>query len=205
MNTNPRIDDYIAKAKPFAKPILIHLRGLIHATIPEITENIKWSFTAFDYKGPLCTMAAFKEHVAFGFWKHVLLEDPNSYLQPSTQHGGNAMGHLGRITSLKSLPPDKIICNFLIQAKQLNDDGIKLPSRPKKTNAPMVIPEDFQQQLQLHPLASKGFEKLSASHQREYLEWICEAKMQTTRERRIKQTLQWLEEGKSRNWKYERK
>ncbi|MBK8956237.1 MAG: YdeI/OmpD-associated family protein [Saprospiraceae bacterium] len=204
-NKDPRIDAYIDKSNAFAKPILIHLRQLIHQAVPEINETIKWSFTAFDYKGPLCTMAAFKEHISFDFWKAELLKDPEKHLQPRKNHGGNAMGHLGKIQSLQDLPPDEIIIAFLLEAKKLNDEQIKLPPKPKKEWIEIPIPEEFTTALQLHKKAQTEFEKFSPSHKREYLHWINEAKTTATRDKRIQTAMEWISEGKSRNWKYEKK
>src|ERR1041385_5014344 len=127
-----RVDAYIAKSQPFAKPILNHLRKLVHQGCPEVQETIKWGFASFDYKGPFCSMAAFKQHCVFGFWKSSLMKDPDGYLQERSARGGDAMGNFGRLTSLKDLPPDKVIIDLIRQAKKLNDDGVKLPARAKK-------------------------------------------------------------------------
>lgn len=122
-----RVDVYIEKAKPFAQPILKHLRKLIHQSNPEVEETIKWGMPSFDYKGPFCSMASFKEHAVFGFWKTSLLKDPKGILE--SRH--DAMGSLGRITSMNDLPNDKVILDFLKQAKKLNDDDVKLQTRQK--------------------------------------------------------------------------
>jgi hypothetical protein len=45
------------------------LRDLVHKACPEVEETMKWSFPHFDYKGMMCSMAAFKQYCAFGFWK----------------------------------------------------------------------------------------------------------------------------------------
>src|SRR5438067_996661 len=126
-----RVDDYIAKSADFAKPILNHLRELVHKAVPEVEETIKWGFPSFDYKGPFCSMASFRQHAVFGFWKHVLINDPKGYLKERSVDGGEAMGSMGRITSLKDLLPDKVILDLIKQAKKLNDEGIKLPAKKK--------------------------------------------------------------------------
>src|ERR1700704_1862423 len=110
-NKDPRVDAYIEKSAPFAKPILIKVRKLIFQACPESEETIKWSFTNYEVHGSmLCSMAAFKEHCAFGFWKASLLEDTEGILQLAER---NAMGHLDRLTSLKDLPADKILIAYL--------------------------------------------------------------------------------------------
>jgi uncharacterized protein YdeI (YjbR/CyaY-like superfamily) len=204
MATDKRIDTYIERAEPFAQPILRHLRKLIHKACPSAEETIKWQFASFDYKGPLCSMAAFKKHVAFGFWKHALLNDPQHYMQPIKADGGKAMGNLGRITSIKDLPADKIIIGFVRQAMALNEQGIKVvkKSKPKPV---LREPAYFKKALALHPEAREKFAAFSPSQKREYLEWITEAKTEVTRNKRLTQAVAWISEGKPRNWKYMKK
>ena len=197
-----RVDEYIAKAQPFAKPILKHLRALVHEANPEVEETIKWSFASFDYKGPFCSMAAFKEHAVFGFWKSALLKDPKGYLGERANKGGEAMGNLGRITSLADLPPDKVIIDFIRQAKKLNDDNIKLPAKPKVAKADVEVPEDFMKAIKKNKKALETFTSFSPSCKREYVEWIVEAKREATREDRMQKAVEWMSEGKIRNWKY---
>lgn len=198
-----RIDAYIAKAQPFAQPILTHLRALVHKACPDIEETMKWSMPHFDYRGEMmCSMAAFKQHAVFGFWKEKLLKDPKGYLQKRSAEGGSAMGHFGRITSLKDLPPDKAIIDFVKQAMKLNDKGIKLPSKPKTKRKELVIPDYFLNVLKKNKKALATFEAFSYSHKKQYVEWITEAKTKETREKRMKTAIEWLSKGKPRNWKY---
>jgi uncharacterized protein YdeI (YjbR/CyaY-like superfamily) len=200
---DPRVDAYIENAEEFAKPILRKLRKLVHEACPEAHETIKWSFAAFDYKGPFCSMAAFKEHCAFGFWKASLMDDPNGIL---IEERGNGMGHLGRISSEEDLPPDDVIIGLIQQAKKLNDDGVKLPPRERKVDdTPLEIPEDFTTALALNILAQNQFDNFPPGKKKEYIEWITEAKADDTRKRRIETALEWISEGKGRNWKYQKK
>jgi len=201
---DPRIDVYIEKSAPFARPILKHLRKIIHGTCPEVKETIKWGFASFDYKGPFVSMAAFKEHAVFGFWKYALMSDPEGYLDERKNNGGAAMGNLGRITSMKDLPPDSVIRSFLLQAKKLNDNGVKLPPR-KKSTAPqtITIPDILAAALRKAKLTAK-FNGMSYAHRKEYVQWIMEAKKEETRLRRVNTTVEWISEGKGRNWKYEK-
>jgi uncharacterized protein YdeI (YjbR/CyaY-like superfamily) len=198
-----RVDDYIKKSAEFAKPILIYLRNLVHKACPEVSETIKWSFPHFEYKGVLCSMASFKQHCAFGFWKGALLSDSHKVILNAENA---AMGHLGQIKNLADLPSDKILIEYIHEAKQLNDDGIKLPSKlKKKVSKNLTAPDYFRQALSKDKDALKTFEKLSPSHQREYIEWITEAKNDDTRNKRMLASIKWMSEGKSRNWKYLRK
>jgi uncharacterized protein YdeI (YjbR/CyaY-like superfamily) len=199
---DPRVDAYIAKAQPFAQPILKHLRKLVHQTCPEVQETIKWSFAAFDYKGIFCSMASFKEHCTFGFWKTALLKDPKGILDTKDQ----AMGSLGRITSLADLPSDKIIIGFIKQAMELNDKGVKLPPR-KKTTASTVpkMPLFFKRALEANKKALTQFEKFPPGQKKEYIVWLSEAKTEATRKKRLETAIGWISEGKIRNWKYLKK
>lgn len=199
-----RVDAYIQKAQPFAKPILIHLRKLVHKACPEVQETIKWGFTAFDYKGPMCTMASFKQHMAFGFWKYKLIKDPKNYIGVRSNEGGSAMGNMGRITNLKDLPPDKILIDFIKQAKKLNETGVKLPPKPIKPNVKLIIPSYFTNALKKNKNALAHFEAFSPSAKREYVLWVTEAKSEETKNSRLELAVQWMGEGKKRNWKYER-
>ncbi len=204
-NTDKRVDAYIEKSQPFAKPILKKLRELIHKGNPDVEETIKWGMPSFDYKGPFCSFASFKEHAAFGFWKYQLFKDPDNYLQDISNKGGNAMGNFGRITSLKDLPPDKVIIDFVKQAKKINDDGIKLQPKQKKPKAELVVPDYLQNVLKKNKKAEKNFNNFSYSHKKEYIEWIAEAKTDDTKNKRIETAIEWISEGKSRNWKYMKK
>ena len=196
-----RVDAYIAKSAPFAQPILNHLRELVHKACPDVEETIKWSFAFFDYKGPLCSMAAFKEHCAFGFWKAALLKDAEK-MKDNQQ---NAMGHAGKIKSVADLPADKVILGWIKEAAKLNDEGAKLPPRKKTEKKDLVIPEYFMQPLGKNKKAVTVFEKFSPSHKKEYVQWVIEAKAEETRNRRMGKAIEMIAEGKGRNWKYERK
>jgi uncharacterized protein YdeI (YjbR/CyaY-like superfamily) len=198
--TDPRIDAYIAKSAEFARPILTHLRKLIHTACPDVEETLKWSFPHFTYRGVLCSMAAFKQHCAFGFW-HKGMAD---VLGASDQRG-EAMGNMGRITSDRDLPPKATLTKWIKQAMKLNESGAKPAARPAKAKKPPRVPADLQTALRKHKRAEATFQAMSASHQREYVEWITEAKRAETRQKRLDTALEWLAEGKPRNWTYERK
>ena len=200
---DPRVDAYISKSQEFAKPILEHLRALVHKACPDVEETIKWGFASFDYKGPYCSMAAFKQHCVFSFWKAALMEDP---VLMSNAKSETAMGHMGRITSLKDLPADKVLISYLKEAAKLNDDGIKIPKKkvsPEKKV--LVVPGYFTKELKKNKKASDTFNNFSYSNKKEYVEWITEAKTEETRNRRIASAVEWLAERKPRNWKYIRK
>jgi hypothetical protein len=198
MPKDARVDAYIAKAAPFAQPLLKHSRDAVHAGCPDVVETIKWSVPSFEYKGPFCGMAAFKKHVMFGFWKHALLQD----LIPKGDH--RAFGQYGRITSMDEVPSRAHIVRIVKAAKKLNDDDVKVVRVPKATKAPLKVPPYFRSALAKVPNAAAVFDAFSPSNKREYVEWIVDAKAQDTRDRRLAQAVEWIAQGKPRNWKYQR-
>lgn len=192
---DPRIDAYIAKSADFAKPILTWLRATVHTACPAVEETMKWSSPHFMYEGMLCGMAAFKSHCAFGFWKASLILE--------NERNKEAMGHFGRITSLDDLPPRKVLIGYIKKAMELNEKGIKAPTRTKRAPKPeAAVPKDMAGALAKNKKARAAFDNFSKSHRREYVEWITEAKTEATRERRLETAIGWMAEGKSRNWKY---
>ena len=192
------VDAYIEKAQPFARPILNKIRTLFHRGCPQVEEKLKWSHPSFEYKGMLGGMAAFKQHVSWGFWKAALLNDPHGVMKSdaSSPMGG------GSPRALSELPSDQIILDLLKQAIELNEKGVKLPKRSGKRKPPAKVPADLSAALKKNAKAAATFEDFSPSHKREYIEWITEAKQDETRKRRLAQAIEWMAQGKARNWKY---
>lgn len=196
-NHDPRVDAYIAKSASFARPILEHLRALVHEACPTVDESLKWSMPFFSYKAaPMCMMAAFKQHCSFGFW-----------LSKEVTGGSDedGMGQFGKLASLKDLPSDKQLSAHLKKAMALNEAGVK-KARPKAAAKPApTLPDDLAALLaqKKHAAACKAWESFPPGAQREYVDWIAEAKTGATRQKRLATTLEWLAEGKKRNWKYE--
>lgn len=201
---DPRVDAYIAKSEPFARPILKHLRKLVHGTCPDVEETLKWGMPSFTYHGNLCGFAAFKNHATFGFWKYALLVGEAG--SPGRATAEKAMGMFGRLTSVKDLPSDRILQGLMRKAMKLNEQGTKVPKeKPKRPRPTIVMPPALTVALSRNKKARAAFNAFSPSHQREYMEWIGEAKTDATRDKRLQTTIEWLEEGKPRNWKYARK
>jgi len=192
---DPRIDAYIAKSPDFAKPILGHLREMVHEACPEVEETIKWGAPHFDHNGVLFGMAAFKQHCNFILWKAALVIGPQ---------GNSAGGPLRDITKLSDLPPDKTLKRWLREAATLNEQGVKAPrtAKPKKE---LIVPRELKGALSKNKKAAAAFERFPPSHKREYAEWISDAKRADTRQRRVSAAIEWIAEGKSRNWKYEKR
>jgi hypothetical protein len=195
---DPRVDAYIGKSADFAKPILTHLRDVIHSACPDAEETMTWSAPHFEYKGMLGGMAAFKEHCAFGFWKGALVTGDATK--------GEAMGGFGRITKVSDLPPKAVLAGFVKKAMKLNEENVPRPKTkvPKPPKAEIPVPDYLAAALKKNRKAQATFDAFSPSHRREYLEWITEAKQEDTRRRRMAQAIEWMSEGKSRNWKYEK-
>lgn len=195
---DPRVDAYIARSADFARPILTYVRALVHEACPEAEETINWGMPTFLHAGAiLCGMAAFKQHASFGFWKHALVVGDGSPAE--------GMGSFGKLASVADLPSKRKLLAYVKKAAQLNEQGVKAP-RTRKAATPKPLPDmpaDFAAALMANPAAKNAFDAFAPSHRREYLEWILDAKRDETRARRIAQAVDWLAEGKPRNWKYE--
>jgi uncharacterized protein YdeI (YjbR/CyaY-like superfamily) len=196
MAKNPRIDAYIAKSAPFAQPTLGHLRKLVHRACPAAAEAVKWGSPFFLYRGKiLCFMAAFKAHLAFGFW------GPAMKKIVGDGHAKAGRGLLGRITSLDDLPADKVLLGYIRTAMKLHDAG--RAARPKRKPKPALpVPADLAAALKRSKRAAAAWAEFSPSARREYSEWITEAKRPETRATRLATTIRWVAGGKPRNWKY---
>jgi uncharacterized protein YdeI (YjbR/CyaY-like superfamily) len=194
---NPKVDAYIAKAKPFAQPILERWRELMHRACPDVEESMKWSQPFFSYKGTiLANMAGFQSHCHFGFWDKGLTEE--------IRNSGD--GPLKRITSVKDLPPDKQMLAWIRQTAANVDSGdyrSPIAERVRKTKPEAEVPADLTAALKKNKAAAATFKSFSPSCRREYVEWITDAKREETRAKRVATAVEWIAEGKQRNWKYQ--
>lgn len=190
-----RIDAYIEKAAPFARPILGQLRDWIHAACPEAEETMRWSSPSFTYKGRiLAGMAAFKAHASFGFWQGEAA---------AGEKGEGAMGQLGRLTSLADLPDEAAFRAMVEKAMALGETGAKRPAK-HVPRAAIAMPDDFNDAIEIAPAAAATWAGFPPGKRHDYLEWVTEAKRPDTRAKRIAQSVEWLAEGKARHWKYEK-
>lgn len=197
MTRDPRIDAYIAKAQPFARPILEKVRERVRAVLPDAEEAMKWSMPAYLVDGKIMLVtSAFKAHAALNFWRGQEIGDG----QPKA----GAMGQFGRLRSVQDLPPDAELDKLIREAAAIAKTA-PVPRKPK--HAPKPTPElhpEFADALSKAPTAKAMLDGFPPSARREYLEWIAEAKQVSTRQKRIADAVQWLSEGKRRNWKYEK-
>jgi len=196
--TNPRVNAYIAKAAPFAQPILTRLRRAVHKGCPDVVETLKWSVPAFEHHGILAGMAAFKAHCLFNVWKSPVLKEQ------LPKPAADALERIGRLESLKDLPSEAVLVQIIKKAAALNETGVKAPRLARAPKPPARVPADLKAALAKKPAAATNFAAMSPSHKREYVEWITDAKAAETRARRVAQTVTWVGEGKNRNWKYEK-
>jgi uncharacterized protein YdeI (YjbR/CyaY-like superfamily) len=196
VSRDPRIDAYIAKAQPFARAILEHVRERVHKSVPDVEETIKWGAPSFTVRGKiLLIMAAFKAHTALNFWRGQELESRHDTV--------GAMGQFGKITSVGELPADAELDRLIREAAEL---AKSVPAPRKAKHAPKPPPQmhpEFAAALEKSPKAKAALDSFPPSAQRDYLEWIGEAKQDATRQKRIATALEWLAEGKRRHWKYE--
>ncbi len=196
---DPRVDAYIAKSPDISRPILKHIRKLMHQADPQVEETLKWRIPTFTHDGIVCCMAAFKQHCALSFWKGKLILDSKG------RRVDSAMGNFGRIQSLKDLPSDTKLLSYIRKAVTLNQSRAKLPGRAKRKATPLRAPAYLTAALRVRPKALATFKALSASHRNEYIVWISSAKQETTRARRLRTAVTWLAAGKNINWRYEKK
>ncbi len=190
-----RVDAYIEKSPVFARPILTELRARVHAACPDVVETVKWRMPSFEYKGLLCGMAAFKKHAVFGFWKHNLVVADDS-------KANMAMGSFGKLVELDQLPKKAEFARLVKKAVKLNEDGVKAVRNKTAKKKPISMHPAFKTALAGNAKARAQFEEFAPSKQREYMEWISDAKADETRERRLKDAVTWIAQGKPRNWKY---
>ena len=198
-----RVNAYIAKTADFAKPILSHMREVIQKASPELQEDVKWGCPVFMYKGEMiCMLAAFKGHCSLGFWKQALIDDTDEIFKP----GDKSAGSIGQIKTMADLPKDAIIKKYVKAAMKLNDDGVKsVRAKPKeKVKNELETPEYFTKALKRNKAAEKVFNAFSYSNKKEYISWFEEAKTDTTRDKRIAEAVEWIAEGKTRLWKYQK-
>jgi uncharacterized protein YdeI (YjbR/CyaY-like superfamily) len=191
-----RVDAYIAKSADFARPILTHIRAVVHTACPDVEETLKWGMPTFMYHGILCNVGAFKQHAALGFWKGSLILDRNG------ARADEAMGQFGRLYSVKDLPSKRTLAGYITEAMRLNEAGVR-PIRMKAAPKPKPrAPADLRAALEKNTKALATWTGFSPGKQREYVEWITEAKTDATRQKRVQTAVAWLAEGKQRNWKY---
>jgi len=202
VKTDKRIDAYIARAQEFAKPILTHLRELVHEACPDVRENIKWGFPHFEYEGKiLCSMASFKAHCAFGFRLGSLMKDPLGLMQPVGEKSG--MGHFGKIESVSQLPKDRVLIQYIREAMALTEQGARKAPRVAAKKE-LEVPDYFIKALKKDKDAYNTFKDFTYSDKKDYVEWISEAKTDETRNKRMATAVEWMREGKARNWKYKK-
>lgn len=195
---DPRVDAYIEDAGAFARPILTHLRKLIHQGCPDAKETIKWGSPFFEYKGVLCGLAAFKAHCSLFFWRDI---DVSQWL-PKTNTAGAGMGQFGKLSSLAELPKDSVILTCMRAAVEQRNSPKSKAKRARQPGKELPVPDDLKKALAKNKKAAETFKAFAPSHRREYIDWITEAKRPETREQRVQTTVGWVAEGKQRNWKY---
>ena len=200
---DPRVDDYIAKAAPFAREPMEHVRAAMHAALPDVTEAIKWSHPFYLLEGrPFASMAAFKAHCSLGFWK-----GGRPVAEAAAGPRDKAMGQFGRIESVADLPKAAALRKLIVEARAAwladKEEKASAPPVPKPAREAPMVPDDLATALRARSGARRKFDAFTPSQQREYVEWIVEAKRAATRESRIAQAAEWIAEGKTRNWKYQ--
>jgi hypothetical protein len=198
---SPLVTAYVAKAPDFARPILTHIRKVVHAACPDVEETIKWGCPHFQYHGMLCAMATFKAHCKLGFWRGALVVPTTDKKKAS-----DALRRLDHLTALSDLPPDRVLVSYVKRSMALAAQCVKAPHMANRTPRPaLAAPAYLTAAIKRQPRALATWKALAPSHRRDYIEWVTGAKTEPTRARRLATTVEWLAEGKSRNWKYARR
>jgi uncharacterized protein YdeI (YjbR/CyaY-like superfamily) len=196
VSRDPRVDAYIAKAQPFARPILEHVRARVHAAAPEAVEAMKWSAPGFTVDSKiLLIMPAFKAHAAINFWRGQELRGKDAK--------ADGMGQFGKLTSVEDLPPDAELDRLIREAAALARTAPTPRQVKHQPKPPAQLHPDFAVALKADPKAQATLDGFPPSARREYVDWVAEAKQDATRAKRIADAVQWLSEGKRRHWKYE--
>ncbi len=200
---NSKVTEYIAKSADFAKPILNHLREIIHSTCPDVEEDIKWGTPHYGYKGDhLVMMAGFKNHCSFSLYKAEMMKD--KAIQDSLK-AGKKFGFMDKVKSLDELPAKKILVAYIKEAMAINEQGIKKVITKSAKPKVVEMPDSFAKALKANVKANKVFTEKSDSFRKEYIVWIADAKTDETRQKRIEQSLEWIADGKGRFWQYAKK
>jgi len=196
VSRDARIDAYIARSQPFAQAILEKVRERAHAVLPDVEETVKWSMPAYTVGGKIVLMTpAFKAHAALNFWRGQEIGDG----EPKA----GAMGQFGKLTSVGDLPPDDQLDQLIREAAALAKTA-PAPRKPKhERKPPPELHPEFAAALARAPKAKAALDGFPPSAQRDYFEWIAEAKQEATRHKRIATAVEWLSEGKRRHWKYQ--
>ncbi|MCV9936788.1 YdeI/OmpD-associated family protein [Boseaceae bacterium BT-24-1] len=196
---SPKVDAYAAQAEGFARPILSHLRSVVHAACPEVVEDIKYGIPHFSYRGDyLCIFAAYRSHCSFTLYKDALMDDARLKANAALPA---AKRFMGKLTTVADLPSDSDLTSWIKEAMVLNENGAKLPPREPKTPKDVEITAAFAAKLDSRPEIKAVFESKSPSFRKEYNIWIGDAKTEATRDKRIEEALSWIAEGKGRFWK----
>jgi len=200
---DPSVDDYIDKAAPFAHAPLAHIRDAMHAALPDVAEAIKWGHPFFLLEGrPFANMAAFKAHCSLGFWR-----GGRPVAEAAAGERGNAMGQFGRVESVADLPKPAALRKLIVEARAAwaaaIEDKASAPPAPRTKRATPPVPDDLAAALRATAGARQRYDAFTPSQQAEYVDWIVEAKREATRASRIAQAVEWIAQGKTRNWKYQ--
>lgn len=203
MKKNPKVDEYILNAAVFAQPILNELRAILETAEQELEETIKWGFPCFTYQNKIiCSFSAYKNHCVFRFWQGSNLEDTAGIL---AKVGETEMGELSKIKKIEDLPDSEVLAKYIREAIELSQKGsAKKPMTKEKKLTVDLKSFDLPEIFSSFPIQAEKFDSFSPSHRKEYISWIFEAKTEETKVKRIKTMMEWLSEGKSRNWKYEK-
>ena len=144
----------------------------------------------------ICWLAYFKNHVGINFFKGSLIEDLHGLYDEACMDKGNRQIKFRRQDDVDEVK----LKHYLYEAIKLNKEGTNVQAKKISTD----IPENLAQALAKNINAKNFFDSLAQGYKRDYIVWITTAKQEKTRLKRLNTTIEWLSEGKKKNWKYER-
>jgi hypothetical protein len=196
MQPQERINLYIAELPDWQRKHLVRVRQLIHSTEERIEEAWRGNAPHFDHQGSLIGMHAFKSCVSIWFHKGASLKDGHGLFK-LTEKDAEREVRKYKIHEGESIN-EKAFLDLLKQALKVNAAQAG-GAETKPTSRALVVPSDMEQVLRKDEQAWAQWEGLAASHKREYVEWITDAKQDETRKRRLAKALEMIRDGQAKN------
>lgn len=191
-----KISQYIESADVKKKEILQRLRDFLNRDDFGLTEDWKWHAPNFNSNGMVCWLAFFKSHVGLNFFKGSLIEDLHGLYDNASMDKGNRIIKYKTINEIN----ENLLEYYIYEAIKHNKEGAKITSKKVE----IEVPKDLAKALEKDIMAKDFFTNLAPGYKRDYIDWIISAKQEKTRLKRLETTLEWLGQGKKKNWRYKK-
>lgn len=190
-----KIETYIAKHTKWTDELSLLRKILLEANLEE---SIKWGAPVYMFENKnIIGIGAFKNHCALWFFKGAMLEDPKNLLF-------NAQKDKTKLLRQYRISTDSDInipyLKKLIQsAIHIEKSGVIIPKAPpKKVSIPDLLLDKMDEDLELRT----AFSQFTPSKQREFCEYIEQAKRMNTKISRLQKIILLIKSGKSLYQKY---